>query len=305
MADLMKNSTTYDTQDDFYADLPRLYAQERELARHDAIVGATNGLRVKTVLKRKPRPNPLNGIEKVFRAAARNALEQCAREIDDLERHAIENGHVDTGALRDSIHHSNPVMRGNVVSVKGYADAKNNGVMYEEFLEHGSGKYRDDGTGRKTPWVYYKPGAVNKTSKGGSIRIPEEQAATMRAYRTEVDDINAQYSAWKHAANKAKQEGKPIPDRPQLRYPREPRFDSDAPNVETEDGAFFTTEGIEPTHFVSEALEIVNPKVSELFRQCVVAEMKTSGRYQQGMEAKAARSARAKKAAQTRKRNKH
>lgn len=136
------------------------------------------------ICKRRPKKNPLDGLDKIIKQAARDTLAMCAEEIDDIERHLLdEHGNVDTGALRDSIHHSTPYVRVNRVSVKGYVDAKNpiTNTMYAEFIEHGSGLYRDDGSGRTTPWTYYKPHSnklhtvMKFNANGQDIEVNDQQ----------------------------------------------------------------------------------------------------------------------------------
>lgn len=119
-----------------------------------------NGALNVNITSHRPKRNPMKQLPRLFRDAARATLEECADEICDIERHLLKNSssgksHIDTGALYESIHRSDAIYKKGTVSISGYADAKNGKVQYEEFIEHGSGKYRDDGTGRQTPWVYY------------------------------------------------------------------------------------------------------------------------------------------------------
>lgn len=106
------------------------------------------------------RGNPFTGLPKAFRAVARIALQDVARQICEDEAKKLEaDGHVDTGELIDSIHHSKATFRDNVVSIYGYVDAKapTNGARYAEFIEHGTGEFRDDGDGTTDVRVYSRP----------------------------------------------------------------------------------------------------------------------------------------------------
>jgi hypothetical protein len=72
-------------------------------------------------------------------------------------RDQIAEDHTLSGALRDSIR-CEAEHDADGATVYIYADAKaDNGAMYAEFLEHGTGIYNENGDGRQTPWRYPNP----------------------------------------------------------------------------------------------------------------------------------------------------
>lgn len=63
----------------------------------------------------------------------------------------------DTGRYASSIQLGSIERKGKDISVEIFTDLDSgwNGVKLAEFLENGTGIYREDGTGRQTPWVYW------------------------------------------------------------------------------------------------------------------------------------------------------
>lgn len=85
--------------------------------------------------------------------ALESAAHQIGAEIVRAEVAKLEaDGHVETGELRDSIGYEVEV-EDNHVYIKNYVGAlSEEGVDYSEFIEMGSGIYRQGG--RSTPWWY-------------------------------------------------------------------------------------------------------------------------------------------------------
>lgn len=91
-------------------------------------------------------------------------LKSKEKKIAFLKRHAeecqmniIAAAPRDTGAYIASIKVSDVQEEPDGLSISVYTDLSSgwNGKKLAEFLEHGTGIFRDDGTGRQTPWVYY------------------------------------------------------------------------------------------------------------------------------------------------------
>lgn len=63
----------------------------------------------------------------------------------------------DTGRYAESIQIGEIEKTDNEISISIFTDLDSgwNGVKLAEFLENGTGIYREDGTGRQTPWVYW------------------------------------------------------------------------------------------------------------------------------------------------------
>lgn len=96
-----------------------------------------------------------------------NKLDQIAKG-DILAQFLKENGTEcwkrivdtapkDTGKYAASIQMTEVERNGNELSITIFTDLDSgwHGVPLAEFLEHGTGIFREDGTGRQTPWVYY------------------------------------------------------------------------------------------------------------------------------------------------------
>lgn len=83
------------------------------------------------------------------------SMQQVGNEIaDDMRQRLITAGHVDTGALRDSIRSETEETEDEVVTCV-YADAKSpEGVMYAEFIELGTGAAHGRVGGRVGTWKY-------------------------------------------------------------------------------------------------------------------------------------------------------
>lgn len=75
---------------------------------------------------------------------------------DEMRQRLTSAGHVDTGALRDSIHYEAEQNANNEVTLKIYADAQNpeNGAYYAEFIELGTGAAHGREGGRVGKWSY-------------------------------------------------------------------------------------------------------------------------------------------------------
>ncbi len=96
-----------------------------------------------------------------------NKLDQIAKG-DILAQFLKENGTEcwkrivdtapkETGRYAASIQMTEVERNGNELSITIFTDLDSgwNGVPLAEFLEHGTGIFREDGSGRQTPWVYY------------------------------------------------------------------------------------------------------------------------------------------------------
>lgn len=98
--------------------------------------------------------NMFDKVKNGLREAAYTAAVRAGDTITlNMQRLLQEHQHVDTGELLRSCHHEEE-MGNDSITLYIFADAKNqfNNAMYEEFIEHGSGKYREGG--RDTPWLY-------------------------------------------------------------------------------------------------------------------------------------------------------
>lgn len=82
-------------------------------------------------------------------------IEQTGMEIaEKMKAGLVAQGSIDTGALRDSIRaefsETNKSVRSRI-----YADAtSDDGQLYYEFVEYGTGVYNEHGDGRQTPWKW-------------------------------------------------------------------------------------------------------------------------------------------------------
>lgn len=96
-----------------------------------------------------------------------NKLDQIAKG-DILAQFLKENGTEcwkrivdtapkETGRYAASIQMTEVERNGNELSITIFTDLDSgwHGVPLAEFLEHGTGIFREDGSGRQTPWVYY------------------------------------------------------------------------------------------------------------------------------------------------------
>lgn len=91
------------------------------------------------------------GIEQQVMIAMQDTGEAICNGMKDRLTKA---GHIDTGALRDSIR-SETVKNGNEIVTLIYADAKSpEGVQYAEFIELGSGAAHGREGGRVGTWRY-------------------------------------------------------------------------------------------------------------------------------------------------------
>lgn len=99
-------------------------------------------------------------VEAIMRALntkLQHNLEQYADKVVVLmKKNLQENGSVDTGNLLHSIRRSEAEYDEDTVSIKIYADARNevNGAQYAEFVEFGTGEHNEFGDGRQGGWVY-------------------------------------------------------------------------------------------------------------------------------------------------------
>lgn len=91
-------------------------------------------------------------------------IEQAAKDATEKMKQNLEaNGSVDTGKLKESIHYTFEEKghtkgkwagTGSIVA-RIYADAKSDdGELYYEFVEYGTGVHNEHGDGRKTPWKW-------------------------------------------------------------------------------------------------------------------------------------------------------
>ena len=85
------------------------------------------------------------------------AMQDTGKAIcDEMKATLTAKGHIDTGALRDSIHYEAEQHSDNTVTLKIYADAQNpeNGAYYAEFIELGTGAAHGREGGRVGKWRY-------------------------------------------------------------------------------------------------------------------------------------------------------
>ena len=83
--------------------------------------------------------------------------EIIAHRMKDILYEGDSKPHVLTGNLLNSIR-SETEVNGDHITTRVYADAvSDDGALYADFLEHGTGIYRDSGDGRQTPWKYPNP----------------------------------------------------------------------------------------------------------------------------------------------------
>lgn len=104
----------------------------------------------------------------------------------EAEGYAKSNCPVDTGRLRNSI--TNQVVESEMATYIG------TNVEYAPYVEFGTGKYAENGQGRKTPWVY-------KDEKGNWHRTSGMKPSHF--LRNAVSDHVAHYKAILEAALRA------------------------------------------------------------------------------------------------------
>lgn len=85
----------------------------------------------------------------------KNEIKQAGEEIAEKMKAGLQaQGSVDTGALMDSCR-AEYMEHGDTAISRVYADAtSDDGQLYYEFLEYGTGVYNEHGDGRKTPWKW-------------------------------------------------------------------------------------------------------------------------------------------------------
>lgn len=90
----------------------------------------------------------------IFEKKARAFLQ---RHVDECYNMIIAGAPFDTGRYASSIQKTDISLENGIMSVEIFTDLDSgwNGVKLAEFLENGTGIYREDGTGRQTPWVYW------------------------------------------------------------------------------------------------------------------------------------------------------
>lgn len=84
--------------------------------------------------------------------------EIIAHRMKDILYEGDSKPHVLTGNLINNGIRSETEVNGDHITTRVYADAvSDDGALYADFLEHGTGIYRDSGDGRQTPWKYPNP----------------------------------------------------------------------------------------------------------------------------------------------------
>lgn len=108
---------------------------------------------------------------KAFAATLDNLLEKRMRDngeniATEMRRRLESGGHVDTGALLNSIR-SETERVNHETTTRVYADAKSeNGAMYAEFIEYGTGAAHGRPGGRAGTWRYKDRQGVWHTTDG-------------------------------------------------------------------------------------------------------------------------------------------
>lgn len=89
-----------------------------------------------------------------FEKQARNFIQ---RHLDSCHQMIVASAPMDTGQYAASIKKTEIIKEDNVLYAEIYTDLDSgwHGVKLAEFLENGTGIFREDGTGRQTPWVYW------------------------------------------------------------------------------------------------------------------------------------------------------
>lgn len=87
----------------------------------------------------------------------KQARQFIQRHMDECYNNIVAGAPRDTGAYIESIQKTDIVKTENELYAEIYTDLDSgwNGVLLAKFLENGTGIYREDGTGRQTPWVYW------------------------------------------------------------------------------------------------------------------------------------------------------
>ena len=90
----------------------------------------------------------------------------AAEVVDDMQANLERKPNIVTGALYNSCGYRME-REGTTVTAYIYADAKSkDGAMYAEFLEFGTGKYNEEGSGRSGKWRYQDAEGVWHTTEG-------------------------------------------------------------------------------------------------------------------------------------------
>lgn len=89
----------------------------------------------------------INKFDLLTKERVKNTLNKHALNIQSLaKKNLTKNGSVDTGRLRSSIA-IEPYQEGMTIRV-------GSSVKYAPYVEYGTGKFAENGSGRKTPWAY-------------------------------------------------------------------------------------------------------------------------------------------------------
>ena len=106
--------------------------------------------------------------------------------VSEAKLNLHNNDNVDNGDLINSITHK---VQGHVLSV-------GTSVFYAPYVEFGTGKYAENGQGRKTPWKFQDPktGAVIVTH--GSRPYPYLRPAFYENKRQITEIIKKAFRAW-------------------------------------------------------------------------------------------------------------
>lgn len=140
-------------------DIAEKHAEQFAAAHgHVSGEGATYVKNVNSSNVRKSRAyNPFRSAKKCLKNAIKGALFEAAEEISKGQKEILRaDGHIDTLLLFNSLHGGMPQTKGNVISISGFADAQNpdDGSFYAQFIEQGTGVYREGGGGSQQPWRY-------------------------------------------------------------------------------------------------------------------------------------------------------
>lgn len=100
----------------------------------------------------------IKATEEQIKQGIEQGLKVCAEETKKIEQAYIDDSvgnktYEPTGMLRKSITIRDIEWDGDVATVTVYSDTTI--APYAEFVENGSGIFREDGTGRQTPWLIY------------------------------------------------------------------------------------------------------------------------------------------------------
>lgn len=89
----------------------------------------------------------INKFDLLTKERVKNTVNEHALNIQSLaKKNLTKNDSVDTGRLRSSIA-IEPYKEGLTIRV-------GSAVKYAPYVENGTGKFAENGSGRKTPWVY-------------------------------------------------------------------------------------------------------------------------------------------------------